>query len=161
VGGRRERNAFLSRLWESAPHSTYQLLVVAGMCELSPTWQSSSSLYKPGLIQVGDNGKNLALRLQSIDTRPHVPKFMLSPLPTETATRQDPMTIPGKEVEPPPHDPRNCTKLAGIHWNIGDKMDRTSTASSGALISTLLGRSTLRDTIQSVSGKNTSQERSR
>jgi len=35
---------------------------------------------------------------------PHVPKFMLSPwLPTETATHQDPMTIPGKEVEPPPH----------------------------------------------------------
>jgi len=135
-GGRRERNAFLSRLWESATHSTNRLLVVAGMCELSPT---EFRLIIQALIQSGDDGKHLALRLQPMDNGPHVPKFMLSPLPTETSPRQDPMTmtIPGKEVGARPHDPRNCTKLARIHWNIGDKMARTSTASSDALISAL------------------------
>jgi len=74
-----------------------------------------------------------------MDNGPHVPKFMLSPLPTETSPHQDPMTvtIPGKEVEARPHDPRNCTKLARIHWNIGNKMARTSIASSDACISAL------------------------
>jgi hypothetical protein len=109
------------------------------MYQLSPT---EFRLIVQGLIQLGDDGQNLASRLQSMDTG--LPMTLsLSPvhtmhIPFETHQYPD----PGKGVEPLPYKadcPRNSKKLTGMHWRIGDKMARTSTVSSDAIIAVLAG----------------------
>ena len=99
-------------------------------CQLS---SKDFQLIIQALIQLSDDGRNLAARLG----------HTLSPLPTEAGVI---LQIPDSGVQDPaftpPHGdcPRNSKKLvAGMHWKIRDKMAWTSTASSDAIISALAG----------------------
>jgi len=104
-------------------------------CQLS---SKDFQLIIQGLTQLSDDGKNLASRLGQT----------LSPLPTEAGVTlqilHNSAPAPGGQdpaFDPPRGDcPRNSKKLvARMRWKIGDKMARTSTASSDALISALAG----------------------
>jgi hypothetical protein len=104
-------------------------------CQLS---SKDFQLIIQALTQLSDDGRNLAARLG----------HTLSPLPTEAGVIlqiSDDSALPSGVQDPafaPPRGdcPRNSKKLvAGMRWKIGDKMARTSTASSDAIISALAG----------------------
>ena len=99
-------------------------------CQLS---SKDFQLIIQALTQLSDDGRNLAARLG----------HALSPLPTEAGVILQILDsgVQDPAFAPPRGDcPRNSTKLvAGMHWKIGDKMARTSTASSDAIISALAG----------------------
>lgn len=104
-------------------------------CQLS---SKDFQLILQALTQLNDDGRNLASRLAQT----------LSPLPTEAGVTLQILhnLAPAPGGQDPAFDPprgdcaRNSKKLvAGMHWKIRDKMARTSTASSDAIISALAG----------------------
>lgn len=95
-----------------------------------------------GLTQLGDDGQNLASRLQSMDTGLPMALSLSSVHTMQMPCETHQYPVPGKGMEPPPYRgdcARNSKKLTGMHWTIGDKMARTSTVSSDAVISALAG----------------------